>query len=321
MVSPGRFGKRGGACHAPSAVNSVLDALAERRLLVVSGKGGTGRTTLSALFGLALARRGRRVLVATTGHDDRLAWMLGAQTLPSTPLEVESGLLIQRVEPRICVREYGALVLGSRRLSGAVLEHAIVDRLLGAIPGLYDFAVLGKVWHEAVRARSFDAVVFDGPATGHLRLVLGLPDAILDAIPAGPLVGEARDLRASLRDDETSTAVLVGLPERWPLTELGELGGVLREEIGIGIGALVINGCWPADLPALGPAPPELSPAVEVVDAIGRRGRAQADEVARWRVSPQAARCAPEHVLEVPWRPDGLQRPEALERLLDELEG
>jgi len=55
---------------------SVFDALATRQLLIVSGKGGVGRTTVAALLGLALARRGRRVLVATVGQDDRLAWLL-----------------------------------------------------------------------------------------------------------------------------------------------------------------------------------------------------------------------------------------------------
>ncbi|MGB1274917.1 MAG: ArsA-related P-loop ATPase, partial [Nannocystaceae bacterium] len=63
----------------------VLDTLAARQLLIVSGKGGVGRTTVAALLGLALARRGRKVLVATVGLDDRLAWMLGQEKLLDVP--------------------------------------------------------------------------------------------------------------------------------------------------------------------------------------------------------------------------------------------
>ena len=69
---------------ASRSPESVFDALAARQLLIVSGKGGVGRTTVAALLGLALARRGRKVLVATVGLDDRLAWMLGLPTLHET---------------------------------------------------------------------------------------------------------------------------------------------------------------------------------------------------------------------------------------------
>lgn len=308
------------ARQAPSA---VFEALARRRLLIVSGKGGVGRTTVAALLGLALARRGRRVLVATTGHDDRLAWMMGQDELPSTPLEVMPGLSIQRLDPQVCVREYGALVLKSERLSAAVFDNRAVRRLLRAIPGLDDFAVLGKVWHESCRARSFDTIIFDGPATGHLRLELGVPKTILDAVPGGPLVKEAQLVQTSLEDPEQVAAVLVGLPERWPLTEIGELGAALREEIGLTIASVVINGLAPADLPELGTigaAGPGLAAAAAGVDRITNRGRDQAAEVAAWLESDAAKRCAPQSLLEIQWCGWGLSQRAELERLVDRLE-
>src|SRR5688572_2978360 len=89
----------------PRSPKTVLDALAPRQMLIVSGKGGVGRTTVAALLGLSLARRGRRVLVATVGLDDRLAWMLGQRTLAETPSVAGPGLYIQRVVPTVCVRE------------------------------------------------------------------------------------------------------------------------------------------------------------------------------------------------------------------------
>src|SRR5512147_2710176 len=108
--------KRALLCHAPARVpelrrsdpRSVLSDLERRRLLIVSGKGGVGRTTVAALLGFALASKGRKVLVATTGHDDRLAWMLGGERLGDVPVEVAPGLEIQRLVPATCVEEYGA---------------------------------------------------------------------------------------------------------------------------------------------------------------------------------------------------------------------
>jgi anion-transporting ArsA/GET3 family ATPase len=238
---------------------SVFDALAARQLLIVSGKGGVGRTTVAALLGLALARRGRKVLVATVGLDDRLAWMLGQPALRETPVPAAPNLHIQRVVPQRCIREYGALILHNQRIADAVFDNAPMRRLLRTIPGLDDFAILGKVWHESVRAHTYDAIIFDGPATGHLRYTLGIPQAILRTLSVGPLPREARLMQDSLEDNTRVQAVLVGLPDRWPLSELGEMASALREELHVNIGAVVVNGLWP-ELPALADTPPRLRP-------------------------------------------------------------
>ncbi|KIG12413.1 Arsenical pump-driving ATPase [Enhygromyxa salina] len=298
----------------------LLLGLESRRLLIVSGKGGVGRTTVAALLGAALASRGRKVLVATTGHDDRLAWMLGGEQLTDTPVEVAPNLDIQRLVPATCVEEYGTLVTKSQRLSHMVFGNKAVRRLLRAIPGLDDFAILGKVWHEAVRARSYDTIVFDGPASGHLRLVLGVPQAILATVADGPLTREATAMRDSLQDPSVCAAVLVGLPEPWPLTELGELATALRREIGMGAGTLVVNKLWPL-LPDLGPhtLPPEASanPAVAnmlaVVNEIGERGREQREVVSAWL---DGRTSLDEQLVTVPWWPWGLDQLSDIRALL-----
>jgi hypothetical protein len=287
---------------SPDAALAALAALATRRLLIVSGKGGVGRTAVSAMLGLSLARRGRRVLVATIGPDDRLAWMLGADRLESTPTAIAGTLHVQRVVPQVCIREYGALMLKSDRLSGAVFDNKIMRRLMRSIPGLDDFAVLGKLWHEACRARSFDTVIFDGPATGHLRYALGLPRTILETITVGPLHKEA----------SLTQAVLVGLPERWPLTELSELAAVLRGDLRVDIGAILINGLWPAGLPELGPPTADEDPAGTVapvfnaVTTMAKQRRRQERGIAAWLAGERAAQRTTPPVLTLPWRWRGL---------------
>jgi anion-transporting ArsA/GET3 family ATPase len=300
----------------------LFEDLGARRLLIISGKGGVGRTTVAALVGLALAKGGRRVLVSTTGHDDRLAWMLGSEALPDVPLNVAPNLWIQRLVPRTCVREYGAMILGSRRVAKTVFDNRIVRRLLGAIPGLDDFAILGKVWHEACRARSFDVVVFDGPATGHLRLELGVPHTIIDTVPEGPLAREAAALQASLEDSRQTGVVLVGLPERWPLTELGELSQSLREDIGLRVAGLVVNKTWPRDLPQIPLETLRDAKTKEffsLISEMGNRGRQQAEVVEQWLESP-AGRSGAEALIELPWWPQGIDRPRQLHALLDALD-
>lgn len=288
----------------------VLDTLARRQMLIVSGKGGVGRTTVAALLGLSLARRGRRVLVATVGLDDRLAWMLGQRELADTPTEAGPGLFIQRVVPTVSVREYGALVLRSERIASAVFDSAPVRRLVRAVPGLDDFAVLGKIWHEAVRARHYDVVVFDGPATGHLRYTLGIPQAILKTVKVGPLPREARAIQDSLEDPACTQAVLVGLPDRWPLTELGEMAAALREELRVQIGAIFVNGTWP-ELPRFELPPPELDPKGEVArvltatNVVARQAARQRGHVEAWLADEAAAGRTVPPVIALAWRFQG----------------
>ncbi len=285
----------------------LLAGLARRELLVMSGKGGVGRTTVAALFGLALARRGKKVLLASTGLDDRLAWMLDAPRLETRARELTPGLWVQRLCPEVCVREYGGLTLRSETLAAKIFGNDTVRRFLAAVPGLDDFAVLGKVWHEAARAGTYDVVILDGPATGHLALTLGVPAAILRTVPEGPLTREASAMVECLQDPNRAQAVLVGLPELWPLTELGELAALLREEIGLAVGALVINGLWESqDLAPLADAQlapgDTMAPRLARLAAVGAIGVRQERALEDWRQGAGAALCAETPLLRLPWR-------------------
>lgn len=302
------------------SASAIFDDLSRRRLVVVSGKGGVGRTTLAALLGLALAARGKRVLVATTGHDDRLAWMLGADALSDAAQKVGPSLWVQRLVAQTCIREYGGMVIHSQRVSSAVFDNSIVRRLMRAIPGLDHFSVLGKAWHEATRGGDYDCVIFDGPATGHLVYTLGVPQAILETVPSGPLTSEARLMQAALEDPEITQAVLVGLPEAWPLTELGELGALLRSKVRMHVAALAVNGLWPSDAPKI-PTPVKdpdgLATAFsEHVGRIGDIGRTQSQEVDAWSRSAAALGCGAEAWTTLPWRWRGLADLAAMHALL-----
>lgn len=301
---------------SPAVPTSVFDGLAQRRMVVISGKGGVGRTTLSALTGLALARRGRKVLVCTTGHDDRLAWMLGAARLDDRPQQVAPRLSIVRLVPQTAIREYGGLVMRSQRISDAVFDNGVVKRLLRAIPGLDHFAVVGKAWHEAVRGGQYDCVVFDGPATGHLLYTLGVPQAIMQTIPVGPLTKEAGLMQESFEDPERVQALLVGLPELWPLTELGELGAALRDKVRMNVAAIVVNGTWPSAIPELDDADLGAHSIAAEVARIAEVARCQRGDVDSWAASEAAGRCGVGGWMELPWRWEGIANLADTEALL-----
>jgi anion-transporting ArsA/GET3 family ATPase len=224
-------------------------ALYDRRLLVVAGKGGVGRTTVAAALALSAARRGKRVLLAQMRSRERLSMLLGGPPVRSEIVRVQPNLWAVNITPEAALREYGIMVLRSAMIERAVLENKLARAFVRAIPGVEDYSMVGKVWFHTTeldhgRPR-FDLVIVDGPATGHVITQLQIPDAILEAVPEGPLTHSARSMRDLLRDPARAAAVLVTLAEEMPVNETIELAAQLRARIGVAVGPLVVNQLYP----------------------------------------------------------------------------
>ena len=220
-------------------------ALLDHRLLIITGKGGVGKSTISAALGLLGARRGKRVLVCEVNAQERVAPLLGAPASGSSAREVVPGLFTVAVTPRDAMREYGIMVLRFKSIYDAVFENRLVRFFLRAIPSLAELVVLGKILHE-VRAEEhgrprWDLVVLDAPATGHAVQLLRVPAALLDTVPPGPLRRDAQWMRDLLVDPLTTALSIVTLPEEMPVNEAIDLDSAVRDVLGIPRGALVVN--------------------------------------------------------------------------------
>jgi len=216
-----------------------LSKLTDLRFVVVSGKGGVGRTTVAATLARAAAASGKRVLLAAAAATDRLGRMFGqSQPLGPSITALAPGIEGVNITPASSLHEYGLKVLRSELITRAVFENRAVRGLLGAIPGLDAYALLGKAWWHTTETKQgrprYDLVVFDGPATGHAALMLRIPQAILNVMPKGPLAGDARAIIQLLRDPAQATLVIVTLAEELPAREASELAAQAR-------GPLVVN--------------------------------------------------------------------------------
>jgi hypothetical protein len=214
-------------------------------LLIITGKGGVGKSTISAALALLGARRGKRVLVCEVNAQERVAPLLGAPASGSSAREVVPGLFTVDVTPRDAMREYGIMVLRFKSIYDAVFENRLVRFFLRAIPSLAELVVLGKILHE-VRAEEhgrprWDLVVLDAPATGHAVQLLRVPAALLDTVPPGPLRRDAQWMQDLLVDPLTTALSIVTLPEEMPVNEAIDLDSAVRDVLGIPRGALVVN--------------------------------------------------------------------------------
>ncbi|MEM1030614.1 MAG: ArsA-related P-loop ATPase [Myxococcota bacterium] len=220
-----------------------LEAL---RFLFVTGKGGVGKTSYTAALATHLAARGKRVLVAMCGAHERLSGMLGAAPIGHDIALVADGVWATRIDPPRAMEEYGELVIRVRTLSRAVFDNKYTTTFFRAVPGLYDWAMLGKAWYHTTEVDAgdrprFDVVLFDAPSTGHGLDMLRVPRVILDIVPPGRLRRDAQAAWDLFRDPERSGVVVVSLPEALPTTESVELVTAIREELSLPLAQLVVN--------------------------------------------------------------------------------
>jgi hypothetical protein len=270
-------------------------ALLDRRLVIVTGKGGVGKSTVSAALALLAARRGRRALVCEVNAQERVAPLLGAPPSGSTAREACPGVFTVNVTPDAAMREYGVMVLRYRAIYEAVFENRVVKYFLKVVPSLAELVMLGKILHE-VRAEEqgrprWDLVVVDAPSTGHALQLLRVPQALLDTVPAGPLHRDAQWMCDLLRDARTTALALVTLPEEMPVSEAIELDAQVRGLLGIPRGALLVNAMPEPRFPggerellhALSGEGPPLGPAGRAATLLAERAAQAAHHLARLR--------------------------------------
>jgi anion-transporting ArsA/GET3 family ATPase len=237
--------------------------LPRTKLLVITGKGGVGKSTVSAALALALARAKKRVLLCEVNSGGRATALLGHAPAGPELTRLEGELWSVDVRPADAMREYVLKRIRIERVYRAVFENALVRAFLRFIPSLAETVMLGKIlWHvremEGTRPR-WDAVVVDAPATGHALTFLGVPQVLLDTLPPGTMAEEATWMRDLLVDPAVTGTVLVSLPEELPILESLELAAGLRA-LHLALTAVVLNQAveprfLPADLTALASLP------------------------------------------------------------------
>ena len=226
----------------------TLDELFVRRLLVVAGKGGVGKTTVSCALALAAARRGRNVLLCEVDGVARAPQLLDAEPgklghAVATP----SGVSVMAVEGKAALAEYLGLVIPVKRLLQAVFKSQIYHYFVAAAPGLKELMTIGKIWYEAERldertgARRWDNVIVDAPATGHGLQYLRMPAAARDAFEVGLVHREAMRLVDLLTDPARTAVNLVTTAEEMPVNETVTMYCALREALHMPTGVLFVN--------------------------------------------------------------------------------
>ncbi len=207
-----------------------LQSLTAARVVVVAGKGGVGKTTVTAVIARAASGAGQRVLVVELDGKPTLADLL-ADVPDVTVMPISAPDALDEY-----LRDHGFA-----RIAKRLNRTGVIDMVGTAAPGIDDVVVLGKI-KQLERSSEWDLVVVDGPAAGHAVTFLTSAAGLADAVRAGPVRAQADEVLELLHDGDRCQVVLVALPETTPVNEVIETAFALEDLVGVQLGPLVVNG-------------------------------------------------------------------------------
>jgi len=229
----------------------TIEKLLQRRVLLVTGKGGVGKTTVAASLGRAAAAAGKRVLVAEISYESPrdaeeasatvtspLAGAFGLDTFADEPRLIDTGLYGARLSPLAGHLAFLRDTLPVRLLADAAMKSAAVRRFFHAAPTLAELGIVYRLL--GLVKEKWDVIVCDLPATGHALALAQVPQTLADVLRAGPIHSAAQEGLALFRDPARTTSVLVTLPEPLPVSEALELHEGLHK-LSVGCSLVVLN--------------------------------------------------------------------------------
>jgi anion-transporting ArsA/GET3 family ATPase len=225
-------------------------------VMIVAGKGGVGKTTVTAALARTAARSGLSVLIvelegksgltSALGHPELLTY--DEVVLSAAGDRADDGRPMAEIRARTLTPDDALLEYladhGLRRVSRRLVNSGALDVVATAVPGIRDILILGKV-KQLERTRRADVILVDAPAAGHAITFLTSAQGLLDSARVGPIRTQAADVVELLSDAARCQVVLVTLPEETPVNETVETAFALEDRVGTSLGPVIVNGVYP----------------------------------------------------------------------------
>ncbi len=256
--------------------------LRDRRLYLLAGKGGSGKSILSSALALTLQHLGRRVLAASATDPEGLARHLSPQPADGET-DSRQGVVVLRLDPIESLEDFGELRVGSRRLLRSLVRSRAARPFLEALPGLKGLAFLGRLWYSLTHppdAPAFDAAVVETSGMGHLPRLLSQPGATAKILPPCVLRQDLEEIHSFLMDTSRTALILVTQPEHYSVEETLDLYRACRAT-GRLPDLLVVNASLPDWLPTCHERARQDLPSLPTqLSLLAARKRAQARAIA-----------------------------------------
>ncbi len=217
----------------------------------MTGKGGVGKTTVAVALGLRAAAEGKRVIVCEVAAQENASRMFEHAEVGFHEVEMEENLWSISIDPDESMREYVLLQLKVRAMRDLLFRSRVFTYLAAATPGLKELVTIGKIWEltqldrKVKSGRKYDLVIVDAPATGHGIGFLQTPRTFAAIARVGPIHSQAQQLNRLITDQNHTGTAIVALPEEMPVNESAALEHDLRNEVGVAVDRIYLNGLYP----------------------------------------------------------------------------
>jgi anion-transporting ArsA/GET3 family ATPase len=264
--------------------------------VIVTGKGGVGKSTVALALGMAAADAGKRAIVCEVAAQEGLSRVFHRAEVGFNEVKLADRLWAISIDPDESMREYVLLQLKVKAARDLLFRSKLFNYLAAATPGLRELVTIGKIWELALPNRkvkggvNYDVVIVDAPATGHGVGFLQTPKTFANVARVGPIAAQAETLNAFITDRKRTGVAIVALPEEMPVNESAMLEREITEKVGATVDRIFMNGLYPERYSAqeaqrLGEAAGDLEGAerAAVLDALREHNRAaaQAEQLAR----------------------------------------
>ncbi len=224
----------------------------DRRLLFFTGKGGVGKSTIAAATAVHAAANGKRVLLVEVDDKGNAAALFEHPPVGFDPVEVHPGVHALQMRTEASLREYLKQNLRVPVLGRLGPIAHMLEFVANAAPGVKEILTIGKIcWEvrESIEGRaSWDLVIVDAAATGHVVAQLDSPRAIRELVQVGPVRSQTEWMTELLADPSITALNVVTTPEEMPVNETIELVATVREELEVPLGAVIVNRVLPEPL-------------------------------------------------------------------------
>jgi len=267
----------------------MIQGLLSKKVIFVTGKGGTGKTSVAVALGILAARKGKKVLVAEVDMTRTSLEDFFGKTLTHTPIRLGERLDGVNIEFFEALRLYLAETISMDVIVGTILKNKVVRYFLESTPFAREIALLNVLYQYYVKAISgggYDLIVVDMPASGHTRSILTVPRSVFNMFRLGPLLKRAKEIDAFLRDNRRVCLCLVTLAEEMPVNETLETWHRIEADTPIQMGPIFANRLPVVDFAAdeepmlsglLDALPPNASPRLRAIVETAAEARLASD--------------------------------------------
>lgn len=225
-----------------------LSELLQKRLILLSGKGGVGKTTVAVALGLVASRLKKKTLIVEMNATERVAPFFGEKEIGHREIPLSPYLTGINLNPRECFEEYVLMQIRFKTLFNAFFNNRFVTYFLDAVPGFNELLMTGKIYDLESEVKNkktgellYDLIIVDGPATGHGVSAFEVPQVVRDAVKVGPLKSQSERILKLIKNPKKTAFSVVTLAEEMPVVEAGELIQQVRKKLKITLGPLFLN--------------------------------------------------------------------------------